>query len=358
MPLALPFSRDHRRAPVRVARSARALLLFGAVGAIASGCAGTPAADDTTSGAVSSRVGRSFASHPAVVDIDDADEIYALSDPHGGYATLGALLQANHLVTSFSADPREANKAEWTGGTAILVVAGDLIDKGPESLGVIDLLRSLEKQAPMHGGRVVVTLGNHEAEFLDDPKNDKATREGLDATGIDRELDAQGIDPKDVAAAHDDAGRGAWLRDLPFAVRIKKWFFAHGGNTHGDSLHDLEDKLEGGLDKHGWGDDDVTGSGSILEDQSWYGDPDKDDTGRKYADALGVEHIVFGHDPGAFGEHGKILASKDGSLVKLDVDMGLHFSDANTRGQLLHVKTVGKDSAEILDADGAHEPLL
>jgi hypothetical protein len=38
-----------------------------------------------------------------------------------------------------------------------------------------------------------------------------------------------------------------------------------------------------------------------------------DSIGRKYADALGVKHIVFGHDPGAFGEHGHILASKDGS---------------------------------------------
>jgi hypothetical protein len=308
---------------------------------ILAACSGVAAGDKTT-------VTRDWSAHPAIVEVDDADEIYALSDPHGGAKELAALLAANHLIAG----------TDWKGGTAILVVAGDLIDKGPDSLGVIDLLRALEPKAKAKGGRVIVTMGNHEAEFLADPQNKKATSTGDDAEGIDGQLAAKKIAPADVARGADADGRGRWLIDLPLGVRIKKWFFAHGGNTNGDSIAALGKRLQSSIDKNGFGDKDITGKSSILEAQEWYGNQDKDNTGHAYADALGVKHIVFGHDPGAFGEHGHILASKDGSLVKLDVAMGLHAKKSVAGGLLLHIKTKGNDSAEILDASGKAQPLL
>lgn len=39
------------------------------------------------------------------------------------------------------------------------------------------------------------TLGNHEAEFLADPENDKATAED----GVDREILARGVTPEAIA---------------------------------------------------------------------------------------------------------------------------------------------------------------
>ncbi|MFT3697327.1 MAG: metallophosphoesterase [Kofleriaceae bacterium] len=274
------------------------------------------------------KVKRDWSAHPAIVERDDVDEIYAVSDPHGGATQLQALLEANHLIKGKT----------WTGGSAVLVVAGDLIDKGPDSLGVIDLLRGL-------GSHVIVTMGNHEAEFLADPQNKKA------AIGIDVELKDKAAA---VAAASDPDGRGRWLADLPFGVRIKKWFFAHGGNTGGDSIAKLSKRLQDAVDKDGFGAKDITGGDSILEAQNWYADKD---TGSKYADALGVKHIVFGHDPGAFGDKGHILASKDGSLIKIDVMMGLTEKKAVTGGLLLHIKTKGQDSVEILDSSGTATPL-
>ena len=290
----------------------------------------------TASAGNKSTVTRDWKAHPAIVEIDDADEIYALSDPHGGAKELAALLEANHLIAGTT----------WKGGSAILVVAGDLIDKGPDSLGVIDLLRKL-------GSHVIVTMGNHEAEFLADPTNKKATSTGDDATGIVTQLTPKKA--ADVASASDPEGRGRWLADLPFGVRIKKWFFAHGGNTNGDSMAALSKRLQAAVDKDGFGAKDITGKDSILEAQNWYS---AGDTGKQYANALGVNHIVFGHDPGAFGEHGHVMVSKDGTLIKLDVEMGLHDKHAVTGGLLLHIKTKGNDSAEILDASGKAKPLL
>jgi hypothetical protein len=304
--------------------------------------------DDQTS---ASGLTRDFSSHPAIIEIDDADHVYALSDAHGGYETLLAVLAANHLIAGPDADP---TKVKWTGGTATLIIAGDLIDKGSKSLEVIDLVRSLETQAPHGGGRVIATMGNHEAEFLLDPMNHKAMSTGPDAVGIDNELSARGIDPQKVAAGKDAEGRGKWLAALPLGVRVKKWFFAHGGNTQQMSIKDLKKKLENSIANNGFGDKDITGKGSILEAQEWYGDYNDSKAGKKEADALGVDHIVFGHDPGAFKEHGKLRQSKNGVLVKIDVAMGLHEGSGSgvTPGAILHITTRGQDTVEILDEHG------
>ena len=287
--------------------------------------------------------------HPAIVEIDEANEIYAVSDPHGEYEIFGKLLAGNHLIDAVNTDP---TKVTWTGGAVILVVAGDMIDKGPESLHVLDLVRTLQANAPRSGGRVIATMGNHEAEFLLDPRNHKATSTGEDSTGIDNELDAAHIDPRSLSRGTDPAGRGTWIANLPFAVRIKKWFFAHAGNTQKLSVKDFEHKLQHSLDHNGFGDSDITGNDSILEAQNWYGNPDDHNAGRDEADALGVNHIVFGHDPGAFGENGRVRASENGILFKIDTAMGIHTSDGLGKAYLLHITTHGNDTADVLDDTG------
>jgi hypothetical protein len=338
---------------------ARRLLITAALATtVGVGCASATAAD-TGSGSedqTSSAIARNFGDYPAIVEFDDGDHIYALSDAHGGYETLLTLLAGNHLIDQANADP---TKPKWTGGGATLIIAGDLIDKGAKSIEVIDLVRSLESQAPRAGGRVIATMGNHEAEFLLDPKNKKAMSSGQDKDGIDEELAAQSIDPRDVAAGKDAAGRGKWLTSLPLGVRVKKWFFSHGGNTQRLSIKDLRKKLESSLAHNGFGDKDITGADSILEAQSWYGNPKDGSAGQKEADALGVSHIVFGHDPGAFGEHGAIKQSKNGILVKIDLAMGLHEGSGSgvSAGALLHVSTKVRDTAEVLDAQGHASPL-
>ena len=50
-----------------------------------------------------------------------------------------------------------------------------MIDKGSSSLEVLDFVMALQADAKKGGGTVIVTLGNHEAEFLVDPNNSKAS---------------------------------------------------------------------------------------------------------------------------------------------------------------------------------------
>ncbi len=89
-------------------------------------------------------------------------------------------------------------------------------------------------------------------------------------------------------------------------MRVKKWFFAHGGNTQRLSVGDLNLKLQRSLESKGFAHKDIIGDDSILVDQKWYGNATDDNAGQKEIEALdGPDFIVFGHDPGAFNSRGK-----------------------------------------------------
>ena len=73
---------------------------------------------------------------------------------------------------------------------------------------MIALLRALQKDAARQGGQFIITMGNHEAEFLADPLG-KKTRE------FANELKAVGMDPVEVANC---GGMGQFLCGLPLGV--------------------------------------------------------------------------------------------------------------------------------------------
>ncbi len=76
-----------------------------------------------------------------------------MSDPHGHPDQLTAALHDAGLVDG----------GAWSGGDARLFVLGDLLDRGPDGIGVIDLIMTWEGQAAEAGGEVRTLLGNHEA---------------------------------------------------------------------------------------------------------------------------------------------------------------------------------------------------
>ena len=79
---------------------------------------------------------------------------YIISDIHGNYRAFRNLLLHAQLI-----DERN----QWIGGEACLFLLGDYVTSGPDSKQIIDLIRSLECQAP---NRVIALLGNHELLLL------------------------------------------------------------------------------------------------------------------------------------------------------------------------------------------------
>src|SRR5580765_2924142 len=83
--------------------------------------------------------------------------LWVVGDPQGNLSPVTRVLQDSGLVD---------DAGNWRGGPSTLVVVGDLVDRGPDGLGVIDLARRLQAQAPRDGGRVVVLIGNHDILLL------------------------------------------------------------------------------------------------------------------------------------------------------------------------------------------------
>ena len=80
--------------------------------------------------------------------------VVAVGDVHGNYHQFAAVLHSAGLLD---------DSENWVGGRAHLVQTGDVVDEGPESRRLMDLLMKLEEQAKAAGGMVHCLIGNHEA---------------------------------------------------------------------------------------------------------------------------------------------------------------------------------------------------
>jgi hypothetical protein len=90
---------------------------------------------------------------PAKIPTEHAEPVVAIGDVHGDFDDFVAILQRVGIIDV---------QHHWIAGKTVLVQVGDLLDRGPKPRPVMDLMMSLEKEAPQAGGRVVSLLGNHE----------------------------------------------------------------------------------------------------------------------------------------------------------------------------------------------------
>jgi len=186
---------------------------------------------------------------PSPWRFDGVARIVSIGDVHGDFRALVDDLRAAGLVDEDLA---------WTGGTAHLVMLGDLVDRGPEERKVLDLLMRLEKEAEKAGGQVHVLLGNHEvmnlvgdlryvskagfaafATATPPIERDEAvarfTRNGSGAeTSPDGillqfdELYPQGYFARRKAFSPQGV-YGRWLLEKPFLIVINGVVYVHGG---------------------------------------------------------------------------------------------------------------------------------
>jgi Calcineurin-like phosphoesterase len=186
-----------------------------------------------------------------------APRVVTVGDVHGDLAAFKAILgQAGVL------GPADA----WTGGDAVLVQLGDLIDRGPSMRGTLDFVMTLEQAAAKGGGRVVALLGNHEvmnmtgdwryvvpanyAEFADagsEKRRDEAWTQvrslrkrraerlgqpepASDAQAREAWLQAHPPGYIEHAEAFGSGGAyGRWLRSRPALFAAQASAFLHGG---------------------------------------------------------------------------------------------------------------------------------
>jgi hypothetical protein len=304
---------------------------------------------------------RDWKKAPAIVELDTPADIYAAGDVHGDYDRLVTLLAKGKVIADRPEHPEEVR---WSAGKAVLVCTGDLIDKGSHSLKVIALFRALAKEAANAGGHVVVLMGNHEAEFLADPDDDKALE-------FLKELGKHGIKARDVAAGRDEKGIGEYFNSLPLAARVNDWFFAHAGATHGLTLKELRSVIEEEVTEKGYKAEVLLGTKGLLEarlhKRPWWEKKDEpagkgEARLRRYVQALGAKHLVIGHQPGnvTFADGSRRTkgtpVQKFNGLIFL-IDVGMSEAIDYSRGALLHIRGGEKPRALVHYPDKDPETL-
>ena len=250
---------------------------------------------------------RALSANFGVVEISDPSsysQVLAISDVHGMRPALDVLLKGAGVVDS---------GGRWAAGNTLLVVVGDSIDKGPQSLEVLDAWMALSAQAAAAGGRIVHTLGNHEAEFLAAP--DDASK----AAELYAELQAKGVPVTDLTDPAKPYGK--FLSEMPLAARVGRWLFCHAGLYPGPTWAEFSSAAAAALSAGSYGDPLLSGDESILEAKNWWKDPAARAALESRLEADGLYGLVQGHQPKAYGFPDRIGALDGGRLVKIDVGM-------------------------------------
>ena len=284
---------------------------------------------------------------------EGVERVVAIGDVHGDYEQFLAVLRSAELIDS---------KDAWSGGKTHLVQTGDVLDRGPDSRKVMDLLMKLEKEARRAGGWVHCLIGNHEAmniygdlryvsagefaAFRD--RNSEKTRAEL-YKGYQEEIKSSS--PRDKVPAFDDAFQkkweaehplgyaehrrelgptgkyGKWIRSHNAVIKINNALFLHGGigpkyvdlklqminERVRDELEDFT-KLQGGtaMDGEGplWYRGLAQGDEKALEPHV-----------KAVLQAHQAEMIVIGHTP----TEGAIVPRFGGKVMLIDVGLSRVF---------------------------------
>lgn len=135
-------------------------------------------------------------------------------------------------------ETRIARKAQTLGQPVLVVLLGDMVDRGPESAALLDHLTA----PPPEGVQRLALMGNHEEKmlaFLDAPAQHRdwlgwGGRETLASYGVygdaERGFDLPEKRLRQMIEASIPTEHGDWLRKLPVALNLgDRYFLCHAG---------------------------------------------------------------------------------------------------------------------------------
>lgn len=174
-------------------------------------------------------------------------DVIAVGDIHGRY----------DLLSLFLDDVKDSQ--------ATVILLGDLIDRGPEDMAVLNRTKDLLQDPEFWGLQSFYALrGNHEKMFLD----------AVDGYGIGLWYDNGGnIKEIDNLAYHKD-----WIRQLPIYMTVGETMFIHAGIYPG---HNPAEAIANGK----------------TDNLTWMREPFLSSGPRFYAWSDNLKQIVFGHTP-------------------------------------------------------------
>ncbi|MEV6198467.1 metallophosphoesterase [Streptomyces sp. NPDC051771] len=178
------------------------------------------------------------AAAPAPVPTGDGPgPLYVVGDVHGYLDELVAALRAQGLVDE---------NGGWAAGNARLWFLGDFTDRGPDGIGVIDLVMRLSAEAAAAGGYCKALMGNHELlligakRFGDTPVNSGAGTATFQAAWL-----LNGGQKHDMDRLQDVHLQ--WMSRLDAVVREDDHLLLHSDTTayleYGQTIEDVNDTV-------------------------------------------------------------------------------------------------------------------
>lgn len=168
---------------------------------------------------------------------DGPGPLYVVGDVHGYLDELVAALRAQGLVDE---------NGGWAAGNARLWFLGDFTDRGPDGIGVIDLVMRLSAEAAAAGGYCKALMGNHELlligakRFGDTPVNSGAGTATFQAAWL-----LNGGQKHDMDRLQDVHLQ--WMSRLDAVVREDDHLLLHSDTTayldYGGTIEDVNDTV-------------------------------------------------------------------------------------------------------------------
>ncbi|GAA5514876.1 hypothetical protein Dcar01_03639 [Deinococcus carri] len=212
-------------------------------------------------------------------------ELWVMADVHGALAKLRVLLRGAGLTDDGDG---------WTGERAHLVFLGDYLDRGPDGLGVVRLIRRLEGEARAAGGRVTALLGNHEVMFLG---AQRFAGEAADPSGLREYWLTNGGQPQDAAGL--EPADLAWLSARPALARAGRWLLLHADSSlylhlgrSVDAVNTHVARLLQSRSPEVWGQ-----FASAFADRLAFAERGGEQAARRLLAAFGGERLAHGHTP-------------------------------------------------------------
>lgn len=250
-----------------------------------------------------------------------APPLWVMADVHGALTKLWVLLQQAGLVDA---------SGTWTGGRAHLVFLGDYLDRGPDGVGVIRLIRRLEVEARAAGGQVTALLGNHEVMFL--AARRFAQSDPHDTYGFRDYWLANGGQPGD--AARLEPADHLWLSARPALTRAGRWLLLHADTPMylhlGRSVNAVNTHVAQLLQSDApevWG-----YFANAFADRLAFLPPQGEQVARQLLGTFGGERLAHGHTPVPIlldeqGQGGSVGPLFSAGQLALALDGGLAYWD-------------------------------